>query len=104
MQIIYIVIAVSNFPPTNGIKWIDPEEFDLNKSTNNSSRVYVLQDDLENSQELRKLHSNCLLGQNKIEIKRETFFKYQLKVVDLYNIFIDNAKKVGPDFFIKQNM
>ena len=66
MQIIYIVVAVSKFPPTNGIKWIDPEKFDLNKYTNNSSRAYVLQVDLENPKELRNLHSDYLLAQNKI--------------------------------------
>ena len=93
MQIIYIVIAMSKFPPTNGIKWIDPEEFDLNKYTNNSSRGYVLQVDLENPKELQKLHNDYLLVQNKIEIKREMFSKYQLKVVDLYNILIDIVKK-----------
>ena len=25
--------AISMFPPTDGLKWIDPKEFDLNKYT-----------------------------------------------------------------------
>ena len=31
--------AMSKFLPTGGFKWIDPEEFDLKKYTNNSSRM-----------------------------------------------------------------
>ena len=34
--------AMSKFLPTSGFKWIDLEEFDLNKYTSNSSRGYVL--------------------------------------------------------------
>ena len=33
---------MSKFLPTNGFKWIDPEEFDLNKYTSNSSKECVL--------------------------------------------------------------
>ena len=34
--------AMSKFLPTNGFKWIDPEEFDLNKYTSNSSKECAL--------------------------------------------------------------
>ena len=33
------VYAMSKFLPTGGFNWIDPEEFDLKKYTNNSSRM-----------------------------------------------------------------
>ena len=33
---------MSKFLPTNGFTWIDPEEFDLNKYTSNSSKECVL--------------------------------------------------------------
>ena len=35
------------FLPTNGFKWIEPEEFDLNKYTSNISNGCVLEIDLE---------------------------------------------------------
>ena len=40
------------FPPTSGLKGIDPKEFDLNKYTSNSSKGCVLEVDLEYSKEL----------------------------------------------------
>ena len=39
--------AMSKFLPTNGFKWINPKEFDSNKYSNNSSKVCVLEVDLE---------------------------------------------------------
>ena len=50
--------AMSKFLPTSGFKWIDPKEFDLNKYTSNSSKVCVLEVDLEYPKELRELHNN----------------------------------------------
>ena len=40
--------AMSKFLPTNGLKWIYPKEFYLNKYTSNSSKGCVLEVDLEN--------------------------------------------------------
>ena len=39
--------VLSKFSPISGFKWIYPKEFDLNKYTSNSSKVYVLEVDLE---------------------------------------------------------
>ena len=33
---------MSKFLPTSGFKWIDPNKFDLNKYTSNSSKGLVL--------------------------------------------------------------
>ena len=54
------------------------------------------------SKELRKLHNDYPLVPDKIEIKREILSEYQLKIVDLYNIFIGNVKKLVPNFFDKE--
>ena len=43
--------AMSKFLPISGFKWIDPEEFDLNKYTSNSLEGCVLEVDLEYSKE-----------------------------------------------------
>ena len=42
------------------------------------------------------------LAQDKIEFKREMLSDYQLKIADLYNIPIDNAKKLVSNFFNKE--
>ena len=39
---------------------------------------------------------------DKIEIKRELLFDYQLKIDDLSNILIGNVKKLVPNFFEKE--
>ena len=58
--------ALSKFLLTSGFKWIDPNEFDLNKYTNNSSRGCVLEIDLEYPKELQKLHNDYLLALDEI--------------------------------------
>ena len=94
---------MSKFPPTSGVKWIDPKEFDLNKYTSNSSKGCVLEGDLEYPKDLRELHNDYPLASDKIEITREILSDYQLKIVDLYNIPIGDVKKIVPNFFDKEN-
>ena len=94
--------AMSKFLTTSGSKWIDPKEFDLNKYTNNSSKGCVLEVDLEYPKELHELHNDYPLAPDKIEIKREMLCEYQLKIADLYNIPIENVKKLVPNLFEKE--
>ena len=42
---------MSKFLSTSSFKWIDPEEFDLNKYTSNNSKGCVLEADLEHPKE-----------------------------------------------------
>ena len=91
--------AMSKFSPTSGFKWIDPKEFDLNKYTNNSSKGCVLEVDLEYPKELHELQNDYCLAPIKIEIEREMLPEYHLKNSDLYNIPIDNVKKLVSDMF-----
>ena len=44
---------MSRFLPKSGFKWIDPEEFDLNKYTSNSSKGCDLEFDLRYPNELQ---------------------------------------------------
>ena len=55
-----------------------------------------------NIPEIQELHNDYPLAANKIEIKREMLPQYQLKIADLYNIPIDNVKKLVPHFFDKE--
>ena len=39
------------------------------------------------------------LAPDKVEIKTEMLFNFQLEIADLYNITIGNVKKLVPNFF-----
>ena len=94
--------AVSKFLPTNGLKWIDSKEFDLNKYTSNRSKGCILEADLKYPKELRELHNDYTLAPDKIEMKREMLSEYQLTIADWYNIPIGNVKKLVTKFFDKK--
>ena len=94
--------AMSKLLPTSGFKWIDPEEFDLNKYTSNSSKKCVLKVDLEYPKEIRELHNDYPLAPDKIEIKREMLSEYYLKFADLYNIHLGNVKNLVRNLFDKE--
>ena len=63
--------SMSKFLPIGAFKWIDPKEFDSNKYSGNSSKVCVLEVDLEHPKELRKLYNDYPLAPDKIEIQQE---------------------------------
>ena len=84
--------AMPKFLPKSAFKWIDPNQFDLNKYTSNSSKEFVLDVDLEYLKELWQLHNDYPLAPDKIEIRRQMLFEYKLKIVDLYNVPIGNVK------------
>ena len=92
------------FLPTSGFKWINPNEFDLNKYTSNSSKEYVLEFDLEFPEELHRLYNGYALGPDEIEIKGEILSEYQLKIT-IHTILlpISNVKKVVPNLLDKEN-
>ena len=60
---------MSKFLPTNGFKWIEPKEFDLNKYTSNISKGCVLEVGLEYPKELNELHNDYPLAPDKTKIK-----------------------------------
>ena len=62
---------MSKFLLTNGFKWVDPKEINLNKYTSNTSKGWVPEVSLEYPKELPELHNDYSLVPNKIGIKRE---------------------------------
>ena len=90
---------MSKLLPKSGFKWINPEDFDLNKYASNSSKGCVLEVDLEYPKELRELHNDYPLAPDKKEIKIEMLSEYKLKIADLYNIPIGNGRTLMPNFF-----
>ena len=75
---------------------MDSEEFDLITYTSNSSKGCSW------SWSGIELHNDYTLAAYKIEIKREMLSEYQLKVANLYNIFIANIEKLVPNVFVKE--
>ena len=71
----------------------------MNKYTSKSSKGCVLEVDLQYPKELREFHNDYPLAPDKIEIKRNILPEYQLKIADIYNILIDNVKKLVPNCF-----
>ena len=65
----------------------------MNKYSSSNSKGCVLEVDLEYPKELRELPNDYPLAPDRIEIKRKILSDYQLKIADLYNISIGNAKK-----------
>ena len=88
-RIVYMNVQCLDF-----FQQVDSKEFDLNKYTSNISKGCFLEVDLEFSKESRELQDDYPLAPDKIELKREMLSEYQLKIVDLYSILIDNVKKV----------
>ena len=83
---------MSKFLPISGFKWIDREEIDLNNDTGNNSKRFFLEFNIECQKELPQLHNYFPLAPDKIDLKREMLFEYQLKIAELYNILISNVK------------
>ena len=75
----------------------------MNNYTSNSLKGCVLEVDLEYPKELPDLHNDYSLTPDKIKIKREMLYEYQLKIADLYSIPIGNVKKLVPNFFMKKS-
>ena len=71
--------VISKFLSTSGFKWIDPEEFDLNKYTSNSLKGCALKIDHEYPKELRELHYDYPLAPVKIGIKRRNVVRLPIK-------------------------
>ena len=76
------IYAMSKFLSTNGFKWTNPKESDVNKYTSNISKGCVLEIDLEYPKKLQELHNDYPLATDKIERKREMLSEYQSKIAD----------------------
>ena len=67
--------------------WLDLAKFNLDKYDDNSSRDYVLEVNLEYSKKLNVLHNDYHFAPDKLEIEREMFPDYQLKITEQYCIW-----------------
>ena len=90
------------FLRTSGFKWIDPKEFDLNKYSGNISAVCASEVDFDYPKVLHQLHNDYLLTPDKIEIKKEILYEYQLMTSNCYNVPIRNVQKLASNLFHKE--
>ena len=79
--------AVSKFLPTSRFKWIDPDEFDLNKYISNSSQGCVIEVDIKYPKDIRELQNDypLALDKQKSEKKCCLFINWKLLA---YTIFL----------------
>ena len=63
--------VMTKFLLTYEFKWLDLKNFDSNKYSSNSSKIYVLEVDLGYPKDLRELYNDYLLTPDKIEIKKK---------------------------------
>ena len=90
------------FLRTSRFKWIDPKELDLNKYSGNISAVCALEVDFDYPKVLHQSHNDYLLTPDKIEIKKEILYEYQLMISNCYNVPIRNVQKLASNLFHKE--
>ena len=98
--------AMSQYLPINNfkrVKNIDKIEQKLMRIKNNSSTGYVVEVDLEYSQELHVIHNDYPLAPEKINIPKEWLSDYCLKIANVPNITTGTVKKFVPNLMNKNN-
>ena len=64
---------------TGWFKWLDPAKINFDRYDDSNLRVFVLKIDFEYPKDLREFHNGYPLAPDKLEIKKEMLFDYQLK-------------------------
>ena len=88
--------AISLYLPYANFKWfknIDKIKQKLTNIESNSSNGYILEVDLEFTQELHDIHNNYPSAPEKINIQKEWLSKYCLKIANTRNITTGKVKK-----------
>ena len=77
-----------------GFQLLVYEKINLDKYDGSSLRGCVLEVKFEYRKKLHEWHNQYPLAPDKLEVKREIFSDYQLKIRDDYNIPIGSIKKL----------
>ena len=91
---------MGQYLPYNGFKWLNQKEisdFCLNSISENSSRGYILEVDLEYPSELHESHNDYLLAPKKLEISQNILSKYCFNIENKYGIKIGGVNKLVPN-------
>ena len=96
--------GMSQYLPYCEFKWLKFfDKFDVNSISENSSRGYILEVDLEYSDELHYLQNDYPLPSEKLAISYDTLSNYCKKIADKYGIKVGDVKKLVPNLGNKSN-
>ena len=79
------------------VKWKKIDKFNVNLIGENSSDWYVLEVDLEYSDELHELHNDYPLAPEKFEITHNMLPKYCSNIGNKYDLKIGGVNKLVPN-------
>ena len=99
--------ATSQYLPYSEFKWLNKKEisrFCLNSISENSFVGYILDVELEYSDELHNLHNDYPLAPEKLEINQNMLSKYCSDTANKYGIKIGGVNKLVPNLRNKKNM
>ena len=86
---------MSGYLPYGGFKWLKSvNNFDVNSISENSSIGYILEVDLEYSDQLHYLHNDYPLAPEKLALSYEMLSDYSEIIADKYGIKVDDVKKL----------
>ena len=92
--------VMSQYLPYGRFKWLNQKEisdFCLNFVSENSSIGYILEVDIEYPSKILKLHSDCPLAPEKLEVNQNMFSKYCSDIANEYRIIIGIVHKLVPN-------
>ena len=92
--------AMSQYLPYSGFKWLNQKEidrFDVYSTGENSSIGYVLEVDLNYSDDLHELHNDYPSVPEKFKISKNMFSKYCCNIANEYGINIGGVNKLVPN-------
>ena len=96
--------AMSNYLLYGGFKWLkNVDEFDVNPITEKSPIGYILEVNLEYTDELHALHNNYPLAPEKLAISYDMLSDFCRKISDRYGIKVADVKKLIPNLGHKTN-
>ena len=92
--------AVSQYLPYSRFKWLNQKDihrFDVNSIEENSFIGYILEVDLQCPSELHKLHIDCPLAPENLEISQTMLSNYCFNIANKYGIKISGVNKLVPN-------
>ena len=96
--------AIIGHLPYGGFKSLKiVDDFDVNSASENSPTGYILEVDLEYSDELHLFHNDCPLTPEKLASLYEMLSEYCKKVADRHEIKVGDVKKLIPNLGRKTN-
>ena len=89
---------MGKYLPYSGFKWLkekEIDEFDVNLIDENSPDGYILEVDLNYSDDIHELHNDYALAPGKVEISQNMLSKYCSNIADEYEIKIGDFNKLN---------